>query len=839
MVILLAKDSKYTIGSDFPLFNIPFDMDGATSTSLSDFQWWAYSSDFQAWLKANPREWTADSEDMSKYGSLENFIKENFNNTIEISGLSEEVLDYDNYHSLQLLEKKDDTEKNDEYIKFHYAYNRLINDGKIEDEFVTELQKVGENKAVFVNLKDPESGDEVDESLCALKISAISTSGNSKLVLFNFTERLPGGPVEESTTVSEVMEDISNMAIAVGGLVAGAAGLFAAYHILSIPFKFFLVRKAYNTLANLRPGQTLPASNTTKFAKWIAGGGKKAAGFIGRYTNPKQALDFYKGTGKAIARGTKGAIKAATKGKVGVKGAMSAFAKGTGRGLSKVGLKGASRFVPVVGWTLAAVDVVGSLWNWYSDKQAPKYSEVDDFAKGQFSPKSIPVGVPITICWSQEAGGAWGTIVNFVANNDTRTTMELIKLGDFKGKSIFMVSQINSKELNKQLSENDLVLIAFNTSEVVKRGILDNDDLDFEILSIKDMSPYVSTLNFKGVCNWDELLNTYKNSSSSLIISDSDAPKRYNFYFEDSEGEKINVKGSLVTDDDLDKMSQSEIANLFSFGEIKNPNESDLIGFEWDRNLLESSEILSFNSFNDKAFGLNEDEKVEGDENYNLTPAQKMGPKKVAIYIVTEKDYANPEYRDKYETGKFTNFLVNPDDWDAKDGDKIEVYPNTTESLENPIKGTYVYKPDEDEEEESASTGQKVTSTTDTGGEQEEETGDKIPDDYYITVDPDDIKIKQRDRSTAIIDRSFKDGINLFDEFLTPRKKEILGIDNWKTITFAKEFYDRRGDVIEVKLKNKYASLGNKTKRYKVTDGESFEIAKKFVEETKDRIKYE
>jgi hypothetical protein len=75
--------------------------------------------------------------------------------------------------------------------------------------------------------------------------------------------------------------------------------------------------------------------------------------------------------------------------------------------------------------------------------------------------------------------------------------------------------------------------------------------------------------------------------------------------------------------------------------------------------------------------------------------------------------------------------------------------------------------------------------------------------------------------------------------FLTPRQKEILGVDKWKTVTFAKEFYDKRGDVIEVKLKNKYAPFGEKSKKYRVIDGESFEIAKKFVEETRDRIKYE
>jgi hypothetical protein len=58
-------------------------------------------------------------------------------------------------------------------------------------------------------------------------------------------------------------------------------------------------------------------------------------------------------------------------------------------------------------------------------------------------------------------------------------------------------------------------------------------------------------------------------------------------------------------------------------------------------------------------------------------------------------------------------------------------------------------------------------------------------------------------------------------------------------VTFVKEFYDNRGDVIEVKIMNRYAPWGDRKRRYKATDGEQFELAKKFASEVKDRIKYE
>ena len=77
------------------------------------------------------------------------------------------------------------------------------------------------------------------------------------------------------------------------------------------------------------------------------------------------------------------------------------------------------------------------------------------------------------------------------------------------------------------------------------------------------------------------------------------------------------------------------------------------------------------------------------------------------------------------------------------------------------------------------------------------------------------------------------------DEFLTDKEKEMLGIPTWKAVTLAKTFMNGQGEVIKVKLKNRYAPMFNKAKTYEVQDGESFQIAKKFAKEVEDRIKFQ
>jgi hypothetical protein len=833
MIVILGKNSTYGMNDDFPIFSIPVGMENATTQSLTDFQWWAYSTDFQKWLKENPREWTADSESMEKYGSLENFIKENFQIQSTIGSSGELVLSFDGYQN-ELNEAEAEEDRSKQILKLHYAYNQLLSEGKIKGEFVVANETPGEEKAIFLSLDDDQN-EEIVQSLGAYKITALPTSENSKMALFRISEVIPGGKITEEDTAQSLL-DKSVQTIA-QGVALSAVGL-GAYYALTVAGSYYGLRLAKKQLLNLLPAK--PGSRIAALRK-IAKRNKNVKGLVTklnlkRIFSPKTAGKFYSGVGKALSRGVSGSYKAITKGKSGASTALKAFAKGTSRGLSKIAPKAAVDWIPIVGWALAAIDVVGSTWNWFSGKQAPLYSDIKDFAKDEFVAKSIPIGIPITICWSQEAGGAWGTLVNFVANNDTRTTMEIVKMGDFDGKSIFILTQINSKELGKQLAEHDLTLIAFDSSEKVETGIIDNDDLDFEISTIDGLNELSVIYNFKGVCDWNEASSTYDASSDRILISDPGAPKDYQFYFEDTEGEKINVSGELLSDEQISKMSDTELQGYFSIPSLTNENLNQEP--EWDKKVLESKNILSFGSFSDEAFSVNEEEEGS-EESLDLKPAQMVGPQKLAIFIVKEKQYANPELRGKFKPGDFRDFVINPEFWKVSDGTKIEVLVDTDEMLEDTIKGVYTYKEDEGKDVVRKEEKPVVDQDPKAAKRDDEEEGEKLPDDYYITASPDDIGIKQKERSTTIRDYDYSGGLNLFDTFLTNRQKEILGIDLWKTITFAKEFYDKRGDVIEVKFKNRYAPFGDRTKKYRVTDGESFEIAKKFVEDTKERIKYE
>jgi len=832
MIVILGKNSTYRINDDFPIFSIPVGMENSTTQSLTDFQWWAYSTDFQKWLKENPREWTADSEDMEKYGSLDNFIKENLQRPSTIESHDEFVLSFDAYQN-GLYEAEGEEDKSKQILKLQYAYNKLLSEGKIKGEFVVASETPGEEKAIFLSLDDDQN-EEITQSLGAYKITALPTSENSKMALFRISEVIPGGKItEEDTAKSLLNKSVQTIA---QGVALSAVGL-GAYYALTIAGSYYGLRLAKKQLLNLLPAK--PGSRVAALRK-IAKRNKNIKGLAtklnpkGIFTSAKTAGKFYSGVGKAFAKGSSWFNQSRKMGGT-TNQALKAFARGTGKGLSKMGFKRSIQTVPVIGWTLAAVDVIGSTWNWFSSKQAPLYSDIKDFAKDEFVAKSIPIGVPITICWSQEAGGSWGTVINFIANNDTRTTMEIVKMGDFDGKSIFIVTQINSKELGKQLAEHDLTLIAFNSSEKVETGIIDNDDLDFEISTINGLDQLSVIYNFKGVCDWNEASTTYDTSSDRILIADPSAPKDYQFYFEDSEGEKINVSGELLSDEQIAKMGDSELQGYFSIPKLT--NESVNQDLEWNKKVLESNNILNFESFSDRAFSVNEEDETTSDEEMDLKPDQMVGPQKLAIYLVKEKQYANPELRGKFKPGDFKDFVINPEFWEVSDGTKIEVLVDTDEMLEDTIKGVYTYKGEEGKE--VSKSDKEAKKDQDAKPKTDDEETEKIPDDYYITASPDDIRIKQKERSTTIRDYDYSGGLNLFDKFLTDRQKEILGVDRWKTITFAKEFYDKRGDVIEVKFKNKYAPLGEKTKKYRVIDGESFEIAKKFVEDTKERIKYE
>jgi hypothetical protein len=865
MLVIYPANGDYRKGGDFPLVAVPTDMEGANQMELNDFQWWSYSEDFQKWLKENPREWTAESlvQEPDSEGWLQ-MLKENHTQRL-LDSISEgkKVSSFEEFSALNEEEKVASKEEGKDGVKLHYAYNKLLSSNKLESEF--KVRDVNGEKGVFLCLEDPQSGQNIEETLYALKMSPISVGSTSKVKIFNVEETLPGGKLAEDANPDSLGEwvidngkkvvqyGIAGAALygglKVAGVVGGAIGLRAVGRSLTGGAS----KKALEEILKKLVGETASEATGAQASKGILSrmAAGTSSGFKTFFGTPVSAV-------VATGAGLKGAVQAAKAGT----GVLAGFSSGM-----KTSLQAASQAGKFNPWVLLVQAVMAGqkLWNWFSGNQAPRYAQVEDFAFGNFKPAEIKIGVPITVCWTQEAGGVWGVLSWVGLGNDTRTTMEIVKIADVGGNSIFILLQVNSKNMSKQLQEHDLTLISFADSENFERGYLDNDDLELKIKTIDGLSNLSSVYNFMGACAWNEIVTTWQGSSGQYIESDESAPDKYSFHFSDSEDNIINVLGTKVTSEDLSKFNDKDIVDLFQVDKVKGdigPKDTDKKEAEveiesatesiWNspenKKLLEGQVITSFSDFNKiTSGGLFEADTVkdpgEGEEAVDtkkdqkyigLTSEQKTDPAKVAIYLVTAKEYANPELRGKYSTGKFTNFMISKKDYDAKDGEPIDAEPNTTEPIDDPKAGIYKFK----KEEEAPVNTQPLVKDEEVEDKKDQEEEEK-KDDYYITVDPNDVEIKNKKSSSIIKDKSVEGGVNIFDEFLTDNDKDILKIENWKTVTFVKEFYDNRGDVIEVKIMNRYAPWGDRKRRYKATDGEQFELAKKFASEVKDRIKYE
>jgi hypothetical protein len=863
MIILLPAGTRYKIGNNFPLMTIPLDMPNAQSTSFEDFQWWALSSDFQKWLKKNPRKWVAESNDLGKYeGSVSEYLKENYSfleplyNDINES----DVLSFEDFSREKMVfedEQGDaDSAEYKEAIKFHFAYNSLKSKGKIVDSMTASDIKKGDDKAVFLLLEDPANGENMMETMKAYRMTGyIDVDGKSKIRLIDVSEMLPGGPIKDD----EKTEDVIGKVVQDAAVIAAAGGVgLVLYSALKIAGGGLAARALLKTIQGFSPNAASAGASAAPslLGKIRAGGVKGIKSLWGGVKD----IATLKNTRALVTRGYRFARAAYTLGKVGVGGAIKAFAKGVTRGASKLG----SKAIPFVGEVLMIIDAVGSTWNWYSDNQAPRYGEVESFAKNEMNPANLPVGVPITVCWSQPAGGALGTGISFLFSNETRTTAELIKIGDKNGESIFIMTQINSKEVQEELASHDLTLISLDNSNVVndqassKEGVLaqigtaiqrtfDNEDLDFKISHIDGINDIAAMFNFQGICDWSEFETAYQSAGDQLIVVDPNAPETYEFYYKDNEENVVNVSGRIVSNDELKNSNPEELQKIFYSEEIEGSAEKK--NEEHDNSAIlgelinESTVITSFDDFSGRLAGIYENKDIDSKKEkttLELSREQSSTPAEVAVYVVTEREYADPELR-KYKVGVFRNFMINADDYKAKVNSPIDVETNTVnEDIDEPKRGVYVFKKEADKVKPKPSEEEEIKRNTQPLTDEDPKQDDqKVKDDYYITVDPKDVIIKDKKNSTVIRDNSFAGGINLVDTFLTDKDKEIMNIANWKAVSYAKASLDTRGDIIEVKIKNKFAPFGDKVRKFKVSDGEAFEIAKKFATEVESRIKYQ
>jgi len=864
MILLYPSQTEYKIGSDFPFLTIPLDQANAQTESLEDFQWWAYSDDFQKWLKANPRQWVADSVDTSGYKSetelLESYLSLNQIPEEGKSSLKVKYTSFDDFvqamneisepTSEQPAGAKQGGDKQNsadaaygkEAVKFHFAYNKLLSDGKIKDGLKFSSVGAGNDIAVFIVVEDPQTGASVDETLKAFRMIPKESSGGSKIILVETNETLPGGALPENSDSESVFKNVVQDGFKVAAYSAAGITLFG---VLKWVGGGLLARNGLKTIQKFSPKSLLKTSKpSVNILKPLAGGVKSLWGGIRSMATLKTTRDVLKTGSEFVKIGrmykTGNAVKNFTMG-----------AKFALKGSAKTG----SKLIPFVGEVLMVIDAVGSIWNWYSNNQAPRYGELEDYSwiKAEFDPKSVAIGKPITICWSQPAGGTWGGITSFLFNNETRTTMELIKVAEEKGDSIFILTQVNSKDVQKQIAGHELTLVAFSNSDVVERGIIDNEDLEFKISYVDGISKIASQFNFQGYCGWDELLSEYQQSSDQLIISDPSAPGEYSFNFKDSEDNVINVVGEKVTDQQLEKYSDQDLINIFGVDPVKSElsptsskNESE--EFTQSASVITFSDFHNLNMFEEGTSAVSKpvakaDAAGSGASSIaDLSPEQKSTPAELAIYLVTNKEYANPQLRGKFGTGKFTNFIVDPEEYTAQEGTPITVEINSDELLPSTKAGIYTYQESAEVTEPRKKEEKEPKKEEPKKGEDEGDIVEEDPTkrkDYYVSTSPEDVVIKNKRHALIIRDRSDDSGINIFDKFLTDKDKEVLKIENWKSISSAKEVFDSRGDVTKVKLWNRYAPWGDRKRVYTVTDGESFELAKKFAEEVKDRIKYD
>jgi hypothetical protein len=924
MNILLPKTGKYNIGDDFPLISIPTDISemNPVEKTFDDFQWWAESSEFKKWMDKNKRQWVADSEDMTKYAdSLSDLIREHigsyaFDNEINES----DVLSFDEYDTInEAGEPLSDEAKVG--IKFHYAYNKLKADGKLKSISSVEADlPAGAEKAVFLVMEDPDTKKSIDETLKAYKMIGLPGASESKIKIVSVKETLPGGPLDPDTTTSTLIQGVLKSAGEYAAIGVGVGVTWAILRKVGYTVAGVSALKALRGLAPVAKAGTEVAktsgtlAKSAAFLKKISSGGINKVKVLG---NGLFNLVKFKNSavvGKSIVRGIRGASKAAVLGKSSIPGIMTAFKTGLKRGVTK----GGARLIPFVGEVLLAVDAIGSTWNWFSDNQAPKWTEIEDTiapGKGgrEFNPGKIKDGTAITICWKQPAGTGLGIATSFLYSNDTRTTAELFKIGKSKdgGSSIFILTSVNSKEYQQALLNYAAVIVEIKDKDINAQGglnqlvrLVDNEDMDVKVAYLDKPEDMASNFNFKGICDWSTAQEYYDAASDQYLISDNDAPESYEYYYKTSKNDYVNVSGNLLTNEEIGSKSDSDIQDMFANADTKINNtkpepkeekrkplpgdggpakkedakfkEKEQEGGTSDTQIADSENnrelwltpmvnesaktgmvIRKFAEFEDvleyvvtsgkypEYSSLNE--KTSNDDNLVLDAEQASEPAKIAVYAVSDIVYADPADR-QYTVAAFKYFMIDPVDFDAPVDSLIGVGINTNETMVDPRRGVYEFKEKKEREEkeerkpspeENPEQDDSGSSNTPDSNDDNDDENEPNKDDYFITADPDDISIKNRKNATVIRDKNFKGGINIVDEFLTDKEKEILGIPTWKAVTLAKSFLNGQGEVIKVKLKNRYAPMFNKAKTYEVQDGEAFQIAKKFAAEVEDRIKFQ
>jgi hypothetical protein len=803
MIVLFKKGETYKAGGAFPVVSIPVEAQGEKK-DFNDFQWWAPTDKWNTWLKANPRSWQAESEETEK-----DFKKRLYESLVEEGEIDSKVLDFTSFNSLLEADaagsgssvgvssaEQPTEEQKKNYTKFVFAYNRLKEGGKIKDELNAASLKKGEDYAIIWDLPG-NTGAPVVETRQAYRSKVVSDLPNG--VLVKIDETIPFGKLQEESDAGNVLMKIAGFGsqILAGGLTTVAAiggGIWATKKIAGGAARL-AARKA-----------------TSGGASWLAR-------ILGT------------GADKAVAsNASTAAVDAAAAAELELATGVSAEALG-GAAATEIAVgteMAAGISAATVGWIAAAVavtaGVVQRLVNWTSDAQAPRLGQIEDegWARDSFMPGTIPDGEAITICWTQESGNSWFT--DILWNEDTRTTMDLVKLGNFKGRSIFLMVQINSKEYDAVLKSKEMILLSFEQNAKFERGYFNNDDLEFEMIAVEkgESNNFISTI-FEGYCTWEEMEGAYRGADDSFVGVPENAPDEYSFHYKLGKGDRdINVTGTLIKDiGSLDVMKTTFVAGS------PTPNESAStfrLDIDWKK-ISESSGVLSFSDFSKLPLTMVPTFEAEGEE----ASAVKTDPEKenkyltqtekIAAYEVKTIEFADKALEDQ-QLPDLKTFIVPNNYLESTDNEEIVVQPIQDVTLKYPRRGTISVESD------AAPEPVPVGAT----GEPEVEGG--VP----IEVTTDEVKIKYKDNpeilnkigiddATKIKDKDKEDKIKFLD-MITPEEKKELGIEDWDWIKKVKIYKDgKTGEPYLIKFKS--GGLDSDRKRKITAEDSNFDTALK------------
>lgn len=854
-------------GDPFPMVNIPTDVDGTdyTDFELEDFQWWAYSKPFNDWFKSSGRSWEASESEIRSDGDalVERWKTEKVKEGKPIMSFLDFVNESVRSEYIELFEEGPEGESGarsegtgitqQDQIKFLFAYTKLVKQGAIQTTFDMSTDfNVGDEKAFFLTVVQDDA-EEQALNMKAMKLKAKTGSSSGAGRLAQGTEMYPGAPYKipaEATSnfiVTKIQQDLSSLAIWGQGMIA-SWGIYNVAAIAGTPYLLYRVMNGWKFASAVKAIGNAGGQSAAKTIADLFKGGRAARGGAGIFGRLGKIGRFVFKEGLGTAKGFKTARQAwkfgsKLKPAMRVLNASKAFLRGTAAA--------GTRAIPVIGWVLLAVDAVGSMINWYSDNQAPRPDEAVELfdAKKTFSPSSIEVGESIALCWSQPDNSNWGVALSFLVSNmgETRTILEMTKIiGDSSGYSVFILQSANSASLNEQIKGNMLTLVAVPNSAKLENHMRDNDDFSGRICSVKkeDVNAEGDTIpvpyDFQGVCNWDTLVSAVESSEGVFFKADPNAPATYEFNFEDMDGDRINVVGTLVTDEDLANLTTDDIERIFyggiDTGNTREAREEEGEGEEEEEDMEdleteetnESSRVVNFESFKSGRLYENGD---EGDTSDVLDAFQ--GPVNIAIYVCDEansKAYASREIGRKKRLPQFTNFAINPDDYNAGPGTTIDLDVNSDEDIEDPKAGYAEYREGSEVDREVV-----VEEPVKADGEGGEEGTDGVQAGD-VKISAPDITKKERKHSTVIKDGDKDGGINLMDEFLTTEDKGILGISDWDKITMVKARYDNSGEISKIIIRNKDAEFTKKSKEYTPEEIESFEIAKKLLQSAQSRL---